>query len=114
MDNLLRQLDRKSQQVEIEARVVAANRSFSREIGTQFGFAGAANASGSNIVGGRFQRRNQPVQQFTALPAPPICWWQRCIGGPAAPIPLADELGCQRSDQRYPVLFSSANFALEI
>ncbi|MGB9070383.1 MAG: AMIN domain-containing protein [Candidatus Acidiferrales bacterium] len=41
MDNLIRQLDRKSQQVEIEARVVAANRSFSREIGTQFGFAGA-------------------------------------------------------------------------
>ena len=37
MDNLIRQLDRKSQQVEIEARVVAANRSFSREIGTQFG-----------------------------------------------------------------------------
>ena len=36
IDNLLRQLDRKSQQVEIEARVVAANRSFSREIGTQF------------------------------------------------------------------------------
>ena len=39
MDNLIRQLDRKSQQVEIEARVVAANRSFSREIGTQLGFA---------------------------------------------------------------------------
>src|ERR1700741_1533736 len=35
LDNLIRQLDRKSQQVEIEARVVAANRSFSREIGTQ-------------------------------------------------------------------------------
>ena len=37
IDNLIRQLDRKSQQVEIEARVVAANRTFSREIGTQFG-----------------------------------------------------------------------------
>ena len=42
MDNLIRQLDRKSQQVEIEARVVAANRSFSREIGTQLAFCGAA------------------------------------------------------------------------
>src|SRR6202142_3158082 len=30
LDNLLRQLDRRSQQVEIEARVVAANRSFAR------------------------------------------------------------------------------------
>ncbi len=37
LDNLLRQLDRRSQQVEIEARVVAANRSFSRELGTELG-----------------------------------------------------------------------------
>ena len=41
IDNLIRQLDRKLQQVEIEARVVAANRSFSREMGTQFGFCAA-------------------------------------------------------------------------
>ena len=38
-DNLLRQLDRKSQQVEIDARVVSATRSFARDIGTQFGYA---------------------------------------------------------------------------
>ena len=46
VDNLIRQLDRKSQQVEIEARVVAASRSFARDIGTQFGFA-------TTITGGR-------------------------------------------------------------
>ena len=40
--NLIRQLDRKSQQVEIEARVVAANRSFARDIGTQLAFAAQA------------------------------------------------------------------------
>ena len=49
LDNLLRQLDRKSQQVEIEARVVAANRSFSREIGTQFGL--GLGTHGSTIGG---------------------------------------------------------------
>ena len=38
IDNLLRQIDRKSQQVEIDARVVQTSRSFAREIGTQFGF----------------------------------------------------------------------------
>ena len=38
IDDLLRQLDRKSQQVEIDARVVQASRSFAREVGTQFGF----------------------------------------------------------------------------
>src|SRR6202008_1925336 len=38
LDRLLTQLDRKTQEVEIEARVVAATRSFERDIGTQFGF----------------------------------------------------------------------------
>ncbi|HTC96033.1 MAG TPA: type IV pilus secretin PilQ [Terriglobales bacterium] len=38
IDELLAKLDRKTQQVEIEARVVSATRSFAREIGTQLGF----------------------------------------------------------------------------
>jgi type IV pilus assembly protein PilQ len=49
IDNLLRQLDRKTQQVEIQARVVQASRSFARDVGTQFGFA----VGNSNyVVGG--------------------------------------------------------------
>ena len=38
VDNLLKELDRKTQEVEIEARVVAATRNFARDIGTQLGF----------------------------------------------------------------------------
>ncbi len=38
IDRLLTQLDRKTQEVEIEARVVAATRQFARDIGTQLGF----------------------------------------------------------------------------
>jgi len=38
IDRLLTQLDRKTQEVEIEARVVAATRQFARDIGTQMGF----------------------------------------------------------------------------
>ena len=38
IDRLLTQLDRKTQEVEIEARVVAATRAFARDIGTQFAF----------------------------------------------------------------------------
>ncbi|HEU5403097.1 MAG TPA: type IV pilus secretin PilQ [Terriglobales bacterium] len=38
VDRLLAQLDRKTQEVEIEARVVAATRNFARDIGTQLGF----------------------------------------------------------------------------
>src|SRR6266496_3844188 len=37
IDRLIAQLDRKTQEVEIEARVVAATRSFARDIGTQLG-----------------------------------------------------------------------------
>ncbi len=57
MDNLIHQLDRKSQQVEIEARVVSASRSFAQDIGTELGFAGTTTSgrslfSGSPAVGG--------------------------------------------------------------
>jgi len=56
IDRLLTQLDRKTQEVEIEARVVAATRQFARDIGTQFGFGwgdghsaiGGASAAGSS------------------------------------------------------------------
>jgi len=51
---VLTQLDRKTPQVEIEARVVAATRNFSRDIGTQLGFAFANNATatgGASAVG---------------------------------------------------------------
>ncbi len=53
IDNLIRQLDRKSQQVEIEARVVSASRSFARDIGTQLGFAARTLVgTGTSVVGG--------------------------------------------------------------
>src|SRR5213080_2616799 len=51
IDNLRAQLDRKSQQVEIEARVVSASRSFAEDIGTQLGFAGSL-TGGRSIFGG--------------------------------------------------------------
>ncbi|MGC1614879.1 MAG: AMIN domain-containing protein, partial [Candidatus Acidiferrum sp.] len=51
IDNLIRQLDRKSQQVEIEARVISASRSFAQDIGTELGFAGTT-TSGRDIFGG--------------------------------------------------------------
>jgi type IV pilus assembly protein PilQ len=49
IDNLLRQIDRKSQQVEIDARVVQTTRTFAREIGTEFGFSTPA---GNTALGG--------------------------------------------------------------
>ena len=54
IDRLLTQLDRKTQEVEIEARVVAATRQFARDIGTQFGFAwgNSHSAVGGNQAAG--------------------------------------------------------------
>jgi type IV pilus secretin PilQ/predicted competence protein len=52
VDNLLRQIDRKAQQVEIEARVVQTSRSFAREIGTEFGFSAPTGVTGNTAFGG--------------------------------------------------------------
>ena len=54
IDRLLTQLDRKTQEVEIEARVVAATRQFARDIGTQLGFGwgnSTTNVGGASSVG---------------------------------------------------------------
>jgi type IV pilus assembly protein PilQ len=51
IDELLTKLDRKSPEVEIEARVVAATRNFARDIGTQLGF-GWGNGSSTAVGGG--------------------------------------------------------------
>ncbi|MGD0416199.1 MAG: type IV pilus secretin PilQ [Terriglobales bacterium] len=74
IDRLIQQMDRKTQEVEIEARVVAATRSFARDIGVQLGFGwgngttstgGAQNVgSSSNIVSGL----NPLYQTSTTVP----------------------------------------------
>jgi len=49
IDRIIQQMDRKTQEVEIEARVVAATRSFARDIGVQMGFGWG---NGPSAVGG--------------------------------------------------------------
>jgi type IV pilus assembly protein PilQ len=58
IDRLLTQLDRKTQEVEIEARVVAATRSFARDIGTQLGFAWG---NGHSAIGGNQAAGTSPT-----------------------------------------------------
>jgi type IV pilus assembly protein PilQ len=65
IDRLLTQLDRKTQQVEIEARVVAATRNFARDIGTQLGFGWGNNAS---TVGGASSVGTSPIGTFGGNP----------------------------------------------
>jgi type IV pilus secretin PilQ/predicted competence protein len=56
VEELIRMLDRKTPEVEIEARVVASTRTFARDIGTQLG---AAFGNGNNAVGGA--TANSPI-----------------------------------------------------
>ncbi len=58
IDRLLTQLDRKTQEVEIEARVVAATRQFARDIGTQVGFGWG---NGHSAVGGNQAAGSSPT-----------------------------------------------------
>lgn len=90
IDKLLTQLDRKTQQVEIEARVVAATRSFARDIGTQLGF-GWGNAS--TAVGGVPQTGSSPLASFGTTPLYPIIGTSAPTPGSGVQIPLFSNLG---------------------
>jgi len=66
IDDLIKQLDRKSLQVEIEARVVSATRNFSRELGSQLAFSyGSQNRR--HVAGGALG----PSPFDSAVPVPP-------------------------------------------
>jgi type IV pilus secretin PilQ/predicted competence protein len=109
MDNLIRQLDRKSQQVEIEARVVAANRSFSREIGSQFAFSGAANTlHNNNTVGGA-----AGPSPITRTPPPPLVAPGSTSSSSGSAMPLISNLPAAVPTSGISYLFTSANFALD-
>src|SRR5206468_2519328 len=67
IDELIAKLDRKTQEVEIEARVVAATRSFARDIGVQIG---AAWGNAGNIVNGAPAAGQSPLQPGYTFPPP--------------------------------------------
>jgi len=91
IDRLLTQLDRKTQEVEIEARVVAATRSFARDIGTQLGF-GFGNAGAA--VGGASAVGSSPTTAFgTPGALYPIIGTSAPTAGQGVQIPLFSNLG---------------------
>ncbi len=103
IDNLIRQLDRKSQQVEIEARVVSASRSFALDIGTQLGFAGRT-TSGRSIIGG-----DSAVGTSTVTTTPPPFF----TSGTAASLPLNTNLGAVAPTSGLFLGHRSPNFAVD-
>lgn len=111
IDNLIRELDRRSQQVEIEARVVEANRSFAREIGTQFGLA-LGSTSRNNVVGGA-----AGTTPLTPPTPPPVVLGggsSGSSGSSSASIPAITNLGATTPTSGIAYGFSSANAALDM
>ena len=114
IDNLIRQLDRKSQQVEIEARVVQASRSFSQDIGVQWGFAGTT-TSGRTIFGGTPQTGVSPITTGAGLPQPPlIATPTSSSGGSTAGLPFNVNLGAGAPTSGFYFGHRSPNFAVDL
>ena len=91
IERLIQQMDRKTQEVEIEARVVAATRSFARDIGTQLGF-GWGNAA--TAIGGASAVGTSPESVFnTVAPMYPIIGSSLPSPGSGVQIPLFSNLG---------------------
>jgi len=109
IDNLLHQLDRKSQQVEIEARVVAASRSFAQDIGTQLGFAGTT-TQGRSAIGGASAVGTSDINTGPGLPQPPVVGSTGTTGNG---LPLAVNLGAGVPTSGLFLGHRSPNFAID-
>jgi type IV pilus assembly protein PilQ len=90
IDRLLTQLDRKTQEVEIEARVVAATRQFARDIGTQLGFGWG---NGATTVGGAGNVGTSPIGVFGGNPLYTILGTSAASPTAINQIPLFSNLG---------------------
>ncbi len=89
VDRLIKELDRKTSEVEIESRVVAATRSFARDLGMQMGF-GWGNASstvGGNSTANNFSPASGPVPGgFTSASGSPTINTGSLQGGGTIPL----------------------------
>src|ERR1700676_2497029 len=114
IDNLIRQLDRKSQQVEIEARVVSASRSFAQDIGVQWGFAGTT-TGGRTIFGAPANVGVSPVTTGAGIPQPPLIGTPPSGSGSSNPgLPLNVNLGAGVPSSGFYIGHRSPNFAVDL
>jgi type IV pilus secretin PilQ/predicted competence protein len=114
IDNLIRQLDRKSQQVEIEARVVSASRSFAQDIGTELGFAGST-TGGRSLFSGTPEVGASGVTTGTGIPASPVSVATGATtgNGITSGIPLNTELAAGVPTSGFGFSHRSPNFAVD-
>jgi type IV pilus assembly protein PilQ len=106
VQNLIRLLDRKTPEVEIEARVVASTRTFARDIGTQLA---AGFGSGNNAVGGGLGA-NSPID--ITLPGGQVPRFITSAGN-AKSIPLFSNLGATGPTSGIEFSNATAGFRLD-
>ncbi len=104
LDDLIKQLDRKSQQVEIEARVVLASRSFAQDIGTQIALGGV---SGGNSLSGA-QGTASPLSHPTPAAPPPI------VSAGTTSLPLLTNLGATAATSGLAFEHMAGSFAIDM
>jgi type IV pilus assembly protein PilQ len=114
IDNLIHQLDRKSQQVEIEARIVAATRAFAQDIGTVLGFAGTT-TSGRSIFDGAPIVGGSGITSTGSVPANPISipTGVPSGNGVTSGLPLNINLGANAPTSGFGFSHRSPNFAVD-
>ena len=114
IDNLIRQLDRKSQQVEIEARVVSASRSFAQDIGTELGFAGST-TSGRSLFSGTPAVGGSGVTSGGSIPPSPVTIGTGSASGNGITtgIPLNTALSAGVPTSGFGFSHRSPNFAID-
>jgi type IV pilus assembly protein PilQ len=110
IDRLLTQLDRKTQEVEIEARVVAATRSYAREIGTQLGFGWGNNPT---AVGGASAVGTSPLSTFGIIPHYPIIGTTAPTASTGTQIPLFSNLGATGPTSGFSFLNASSAIRID-
>jgi type IV pilus secretin PilQ/predicted competence protein len=103
IEDLIKQLDRKSQQVEIEARVVLASRSFAQDIGTQIALGGV---SGGNSLSGA-QGTASPLTHSTGA-TPPV------VSAGTTALPLLTNLGATAATSGLAFEHMAGSFAIDM
>src|SRR5260370_16143435 len=110
IDRLLTQLDRKTQEVENEARVVAATRQFARDIGTQLGFGWG---NGVSALGGATSVGASPIGVFGGNPLYTILGTSAPTNATLNQIPLFSNLGVTSPTSGFGFQNSSNNVRID-
>jgi type IV pilus secretin PilQ/predicted competence protein len=107
IDRIIQQMDRKTQEVEIEARVVAATRSFARDIGVQLGLGWG---NGTTAIGGVQGVGTSPISVNGLNPLYPVS--SGTTSGTS--VPLFSNLGATGPTSGLQFLTASNNMQLDV